>query len=82
MVWSLIGIDFIGLPKEIEGFKYIVTAIDYTSISVEAEPLKEKTSEAVIRFLYKLIFRYGSCNFHITDQSMELINSITDEYYC
>ena len=41
-VWSQIGIKLLHLLKELHGYKYIVTAVYYTSAFVEAEPLKEK----------------------------------------
>ena len=51
--WSQIGIDLFGPLKEIDGHRYIVTAVDYTSKSVGTELLKDKTGEAVAKFLYK-----------------------------
>ena len=78
---SHISIDFKGLLKEVEGYNDIVTAIDYTSKLVEAEPLKEKSGETVAKFLYKHLCTYGACDIHITYQGGELINSITDEFY-
>ena len=45
MVWNQIGIDVIHTLKEINDYRYIVTAVDYPSTFVEAESLKEKTGE-------------------------------------
>ena len=39
-VWSQIGIDLLGPLKAIDGYKYIVTALDYISKFVQAESLK------------------------------------------
>ena len=39
-LWSQISIDLIGPLKENEGYRYIVTAVDYTSKFVEVQLLK------------------------------------------
>ena len=44
-----------GFTEKIDGFKYIVTAVDYRSKFNEAEPLKDKTGEVVTPSLYKLL---------------------------
>ena len=49
-VCSQIGIDVIYTLTEIEGYQYIVTTVDNTIKSVEAESLKEKTVEPVEKF--------------------------------
>ena len=68
-VCSYISIGIIGPLKEIEGFKYFVIVVDYIIKFVEAEPLNEKTGEAVEKLLlHKLLCRYGSCDICITDQ--------------
>ena len=41
-VWIQIGIDLLDSLKEIDGCKYIITALDYASKFAEAEPFKEK----------------------------------------
>ena len=66
-VWRQINSDLTEPLKEI-GYKYIVTAVDYTSNFVQAEPLKKKADEAVPKFLYKLLYKYSSCDIHIRDQ--------------
>ena len=38
-----IGNDILGQWKEVQGYRYIVTAVDYISKFVRAKPLKEKT---------------------------------------
>ena len=48
-------------------YKYIVTAVDYISKYVEAQPLQEKTGETEVKFLQKLLCQYGSCDTHVTD---------------
>ena len=70
-----------GPLKEIDGYRYTATGVDYTQKFVETEPFKEKPGEAVDRFQYKLLFGYGSCDIHITDQGRELVNTITVEFY-
>ena len=49
-VWSKIGIDLVGSLKEIDSYRYIGTTVNYTGEFVaEAEPLKDKTGEAVAK---------------------------------
>ena len=35
-----------------------------------------------MKFLYKLLCEYGSCDIHITNQGKEIVNSISEEFYC
>ena len=42
--WSVMGIDLVGPLKENNGFHYIVTAVDYSSKWVEAEPICHKSA--------------------------------------
>ena len=62
-----ICIDLKGPLKEKDGYRYNVTTVDYTGKIVEAEPLREKTGEAVAKCLYKLLGRYDSCDIDITE---------------
>ena len=48
-----------GWPSEEEnGFCYIVTAVDYASKWVEAEPICDKSALSVAQVLVKLLCRY------------------------
>ena len=80
-VWNQICIGVIDPLKQSAGYRYIVTALDYTSKFVEAKPLKEKTGKAVAKFLYKLLCQYGFSDIHVTDLGREMINTITKEFY-
>ena len=80
MISSQIDINLIGPLKETHGYRYIVTAVDYTNKFIGAEPLKKENGKAVAKNLYKLC-QYGSCDIHITDQGRRCVNSITEEYY-
>ena len=55
--WSIMGVDLVGPLKENNGFCYIVTAVDYTSMLVEAEPILDKTALSVAQVLFKLLCR-------------------------
>ena len=72
---SLIGTDITGPLKSTEGYKYIVTVIDYTTKFVRDETVMEKTSETVAKFfnnyyadipdaVYILQTEEGSSSFH------------------
>ena len=80
-VSSQIGIDLIGPLKESDGYRYIVTAVDYTSKFVEVEPLKENTSKSVAKSLYILLCQYVPCGTYIRDQERELVNTFTETFY-
>ena len=42
-IWAQVGIDIMSV-KEVDGYKYVITAIDYMSKYVEMRALKEKTA--------------------------------------
>ena len=48
------------MAKTQEGYNTIVTAIDYTSKSVKAKALKDKTTVGVAEFMYELMCLYGT----------------------
>ena len=53
-----VGIDLVGpLPVTQNGYRYIVTLVDYFSKWPEAEPIKDKRAETVAGFLYRMICR-------------------------
>ena len=51
------GVHLVGALKEINGFCYIVTAVDYTLKWVEAEPIHDKSALSVVQVLSKLLCR-------------------------
>lgn len=65
---------------EVDGFKYVVVAIDYFSKWTEARPLKDKTAVSVARFLYdEVICRHGCPKIQINDQGREFVNNLNYE---
>ena len=52
--------------KEIDGYRYINTSVDY--ISLLRQSYFKKTVESVVKFLYKLQCQYGLHDIHITDK--------------
>ena len=55
--WCMVGVDLVGSLKENNGFHYIVTAVDYTSKWMEAEPIHDKRTLSVAQVLFKLLCR-------------------------
>ena len=53
--WSQIGIDLMGMVEEIEGYRYILTVIDYFTKWFELAPLKTKSGEELGMGLFKLM---------------------------
>ena len=51
------GVDLVGPLKRINGFCYIVTAVDNTSKWVEADPIHDKSALSVAQVLFKLLCR-------------------------
>ena len=77
-----IGIDLIGpLPTTKEGYKYIVTAIDYYTKWTEAQPLKDKSACSVADFIYKIICRHGCFNIEISDQGREFVSTLSQNLH-
>ena len=50
-------VDLVGLLKENNGLCYSVTAVDYTSTWVEAEPIHDKSALSVAQVLFYLLCR-------------------------
>ena len=67
-VWSQVGVDIMSM-KEVDGFRYIITAMDYFSKNMEMRALRKKSAKDVAIFLYEeVICRWGSPDVIITDQ--------------
>ena len=81
VVMRKVGIDLIGPLEEVCGQKYIVTAVDYFTKWVEAEPLPDKTAEAVADFILGLVCRYGAFEVMVSDQGREFNSAISDQVY-
>ena len=78
-VWCQVGIDIMTM-KTVDGYKYIITAMDYFSKNMEMRALKAKTAKNVAIFLYEeVICRWGSPDVIITDQGREFCNTINEE---
>ena len=78
-VWCQVGIDIMTM-KTVDGYKYIITAMDYFSKNMEMRALKAKTVKNVAIFLYEeVICRWGSPDMIITDQGREFCNTINKE---
>nr|XP_027120710.1 uncharacterized protein LOC113737727 [Coffea arabica] len=67
------GTDIIGpFPKAVGGYTFLVTAVDYFTKWVEAEPLRNITGLAVQRFFWKcIICRFGIPQIIISDNGRQ-----------
>ena len=76
-VMAQIGIDICELP-EVDGYRYLVVAVDYFSKWSEAEPLRSKGAKEVATFLYKkIICQHGCPRIQINDQGREFVNQVS-----
>ncbi|KAK3916962.1 Sentrin-specific protease 1, partial [Frankliniella fusca] len=75
-----IGIDLISLP-EVDGYKYVVVAIDYLSKFPHAQPLKTKSAVEVAAFIFNWICMFGCPQIYINDQGREFCNKVADELF-
>lgn len=67
-VWTQVRVDIMPI-KEVDGFKYIITAMDYFSKNMEMRAIKAKSAKEVALFIYEeVICRWGSPDVIITDQ--------------
>lgn len=57
------------LPTTKSNNKYIIVLVDYLTIWVEAEPLKNAESDEVIKFLKMVFSRHGIPEILVTDNS-------------
>ena len=62
-----VGIDLVGPLRECNGYKYLVTAVNYFSKYVEAKLITEKTGEQIGLFIYQLFCRYGVMQVVVSD---------------
>ena len=68
-VW---GIDILGpFPKAKGGFKFLFVAIDTFTKWIEAEPVRNITKEAAVKFLKGIVYRFGSPNKVMTDNGTQ-----------
>ncbi|CAG2256470.1 unnamed protein product [Mytilus edulis] len=85
-IWGKIGIDLIGpfinkerLPISTNGYRYVITMIDYLSKWPEAFPLYRKEAKEVAEKLSETIYRYGAPDEIISDCGGEFNSKITAE---
>ena len=57
--WGQVGMDLVGpLPETADGYKYVMTLMDYYTKWAEAVPLKDKTASSVAEALYSVSLKY------------------------
>ena len=72
-IWTQIGINLMGTLKETEeGYRYILTVIDYFMKYMELIPLRRKTGQDIRENLFKLICRYGCPEIIISEQGKRI----------
>ena len=75
-IWTQIGIDLMGTLKENEeGYRYILTAINYFMKYMELILLRRKMGQEVGENLFKLICRYGCPEIIISDQGKRIFGN-------
>lgn len=79
-VMKQIGIDITCLP-EVDGYRYVVLAIDYFSKWSEAKALKDKSAASVALFLFEFICRHGCVEVQINDQGREFVNAVSNDLH-
>lgn len=80
--FSMWGIDIIGMiePKDVNGHRFILVAIDYFTKWVEVASYTNVMRQVITWFIKKdIIFRYRVPNKIITDNGLNLNNKVMDE---
>nr|GEU46651.1 reverse transcriptase domain-containing protein [Tanacetum cinerariifolium] len=73
-IFDVWGIDFMGPFPSSRGNKYILVAVDYLSIWVEAKALPTNDARVVCKFLKSLFSRFGTPRAIISDREMHFCN--------
>ena len=74
-IFDLWGIDFMGPFPKVNGYEYILMAVDYVSKWVEAVATRTNTSKVVSEFVESHIFcRYGCPRAMISDGGSHFVN--------
>ena len=68
-VW---GLDIVGkLPKSVGGHEYLFVAVDKFTKWVEVMPVPRQTTQAAIKFIEGIVYRFGVPNRIITDNGTQ-----------
>nr|GEU97273.1 reverse transcriptase domain-containing protein [Tanacetum cinerariifolium] len=73
-IFDVWGIDFMGPFPSSRGNTYIVVAVDYLSIWVEAKALPTNEAQVVCKFLKNLFSRFGTPRAIISNQGTHFCN--------
>nr|GFB47715.1 reverse transcriptase domain-containing protein [Tanacetum cinerariifolium] len=73
-IFDVWGIDFMGPFPSSKGNKYILVAVDYLSIWVEARALPTNDARVVVKFLKSLFSRFGTPKAIISDRGTHFCN--------
>ena len=78
LTFKIWAIDLIGpfpIPGRRSGARYIITAVEYVTKWVEAEPVETCSSEVAANFIYEnIITRFGCSLTLISNQGSHFIN--------
>ncbi|XP_022003344.1 uncharacterized protein K02A2.6-like [Helianthus annuus] len=78
-IFDVWGIDFMGPFPPSSGNRYILVAIDYVSKWVEAQALPTNDARVVVRFLKKLLTRFGTTKALISDRGAHFCNAVMEK---
>ena len=83
LTFEIWAIDFIGpfpIPAKITGARYIISAVEYVTKWVEAEPVDTCSNEIDAKCIYEnIITRFGCPITLISDQESHFINKTIKE---
>lgn len=75
--WRMVGVDLVGpLRESREGYRYILSVVDYFTKWPEFVPLKSKSALEVARAIFGLQCRHGVAEIHISDNGTEFVNKL------
>ena len=80
--FNKVAMDLIGeLPRSKNGFKYILTLVDYATRYPEAIPLRGISSKLIADALISIFCRVGIPNEIVSDQGSNLIGELMNQLY-
>ena len=79
-IFAQVGIDLMQLSP-IDGYKYVLTVMDYFTKWIELIPLRNKEAATVGMELFKIFSRFGCPEIIISDRGTEFNNALSASLY-